>query len=149
MCKILIDSGYLKFNLCIYLIFKCRCKSIDDENVNGLRPLHFAALTGKVNFMKFLIEKGASPVVNDLLLNGEAVSKLPDCDFLQPSTLNASGASTSNGKNNGHDSEDASMDDHKEEVGEEKVDKDEGEKEEKDDPIKGEVEQDDTASKSE
>lgn len=57
---------------------------LDDENMSGLRPLHLAALTGKSNFMRYLIDKGASPVVQDLALSAEELSKLPDCAMLGP-----------------------------------------------------------------
>lgn len=42
------------------IVRKCNC--IDDENTNGIRPIHFAELTGKANFKKYLLEKGAAPV---------------------------------------------------------------------------------------
>jgi ankyrin repeat protein len=66
-----------------------RCNTIDDENVNGLRPLHLAALTGKSNFMRYLIDKGAKPIVNDLALGAEELAKLPEWALLGPTHAHA------------------------------------------------------------
>jgi hypothetical protein len=41
-------------------------------------------ILGKSNFMRYLIDKGANPVVNDLALSTEELSKLPDCASLGP-----------------------------------------------------------------
>ncbi len=77
-------------------LFSLRCTLLDDKSVNGLRPIHFAALTGKVNFMKFLVERGASPVLEDLVVNDEE-NKIVNLNYLDfPPKMNMEASPSNN-----------------------------------------------------